>query len=84
MGTDKYSHVDAMIGGYASINEAIRDAPDGGVIYIAKGVYHERIVLDGPSITLQASPEVSILNLQYPCSSTYAMLRQEAARAMQM
>ena len=64
MGTDKYSQLDAMIGGYASINEAIRDAPDGGVIYITQGVYHERVVLDGPSITLQASPEVSISNLR--------------------
>lgn len=53
-----------MIGGYASISEAIRDAPDGGVIYITQGVYHERVVLDGPSITLQASPEVSIITLQ--------------------
>lgn len=84
MGIDKYSHVDAMIGGYASINEAIRDAPDGGVIYITKGVYYERILLDGPSITLQASPEVSIINLQHPCGSIIAMLRQEAACAMQM
>ena len=64
MRKDKYSQLHAMIGGYASINEAIRDAPDSGVIYITQGVYHERIVLDGPSITLQASPEVSFMTLR--------------------
>ena len=45
--------------GHQSIGEAIKSATEGTIINIGPGTYQERIVLDGPSITLQASPKVS-------------------------
>lgn len=51
-------------GGYQSIQETIESAAEGAVINIGPGLYQERLILNGPSITLQAYPEVSQCRLQ--------------------
>ena len=53
-----------MAAGYQTINEAITAAADGAVINIGPGIYRERLILEGQSITLQASPQVSLCKLQ--------------------
>ena len=54
-----------MAAGYQSIKEAITAAADGTVINIGPGIYRERLMLEGASITLQASPKVSLRKLQH-------------------
>ena len=54
-----------MAAGYQSISEAITAAADGTVINIGPGIYRERLIFEGTSITLQASPKVSPCKLRH-------------------
>ena len=54
-----------MAAGYQSISEAITAAADGTVINIGPGIYRERLIFEGASITLQASPKVSPCKLRH-------------------